>query len=62
MRLCLMRTTLLVYVGYIALLTELACNPTTDAPSRAIVVMALGLFILRVASNRFSPCYTAYLV
>ena len=56
----LIRTTLLVYVGYVALLTALAYNPNTDASSRGLIALALGLFILWLGSSGSSPSYTTY--
>ena len=56
----LIRTTLLVYVGYVALLTELASNPATDGSCRGLIFLALALFILGLATSRYFPVFTAY--
>ena len=56
----LMRTTLLVYVGYIALLTALAYNPTTDSSIRGLIVLALALFILWLVKGDSAPSYATY--
>ena len=56
----LMRTTLLVYVGYIALLTALAYNPTTDTSARGLIALALLLFILWLATSQSCNSYMAY--
>jgi hypothetical protein len=57
----LMRTTLLVYVCYIALLTALAYNPATDTSTRGLIALALVLFILWQATSGSFPSYIAYL-
>ncbi|MBA3871260.1 MAG: hypothetical protein H0X30_19115 [Anaerolineae bacterium] len=61
MKRCLIRTTLLVYVGYVVLLTALAYNPNTDTSSRGLIALALILFILWMGSSGTSPAYTAYI-
>ena len=56
----LMRTTLLVYVGYIALLTALAYNPKTDTSTRGLIALAMALFILWLAKGDAAPSYATY--
>jgi hypothetical protein len=60
MKRLVIRTTLLVYVGYVALLTALAYSPSTDTSSRGLIVLALGLFILWLGKGGSNPLYTAY--
>jgi hypothetical protein len=56
----LMRTTMLVYVGYIALLTALAYNPKTDTSTRGLIALALMLFVLWLAKGGTAPFYETY--
>ena len=60
MRRYLIRTTLLVYVAYVALLTALAYNPNTDTSSRGLITLALIVFVLWLVSSGSSPSYAAY--
>ena len=56
----LMRTTMLVYVGYIALLTALAYNPTTDSSIRGLIALALVLFVLWLSQGGTAPSFETY--
>jgi len=56
----LMRTTLLVYVGYVALLTALAYNPAANTSSRGLIALALILFVLWFAKGESWGSYATY--